>query len=122
MKTPEEIRNEIVLDKTCCACPAQWDAYYSGEIVGYIRFRYGRMTVECPNVGGELVYSMQSEDGMQGAFYSATEEKVFLSKALNAITEWIISDRLLPEPAEGRGNKRVRIANHGIKNEHGNAD
>ena len=100
MKSPEEIRNEIVLDKTCCACPAQWDAYFSGEIVAYIRFRYGRMTVECPDVGGELVYSMQSEDGMQGMFNSDVEEKVFLSKALNAITEWIIRHRLLPEPQE----------------------
>lgn len=95
----DDIRSKIVLEQTCWACPAQWDAYYNGKIVGYIRIRYGCMTVECPDVGGELVYSMRSDDKMQGLFYSELEEKLFLDKALNAIAEWIIENRLLPEPS-----------------------
>ena len=97
-KQIQGIKNKIMLDKTCWACPEQWDAYYKGEIVGYIRLRWGHMTVECPDVGGELVYSMWADDGMMGIFSSDHEEKIFLDKALTAIAEWIASNRLLPEP------------------------
>lgn len=93
----DDIRSKIVLEQTCWACPAQWDAYYNGKIVGYIRLRYGCMTVECPDVGGELVYSMHSDDGLQGMFHSGFEEELFLNKALNAIAEWIIKNCTLPD-------------------------
>ena len=94
----QEIKNSIMLDKTCWACPEQWDAYYGGKIVGYIRLRWGHMTVECPDVDGELVYSMRADDGMMGIFSSNHEEKLFLDKALTAIAEWINRNRSLPEP------------------------
>ena len=97
-KQIEKIRDKIILDKTCWACPAQWDAYYKGKIAGYIHLRWGHMTVECPDVGGELVYSMQADDVMMGTFYSKLEEKLFLDNALTAIAEWITRNRLLPEP------------------------
>jgi len=93
----EKIRNEITLVQTCWACPAQWDAFYNKKMVGYIRFGGGYVSVECPDVGGELVYSMQTEDRMQGMFYTDAEENAFLSKALDSIAGWVGRNRMPPE-------------------------
>jgi hypothetical protein len=47
----------IKLVKTCWACPEQYDAFLNEKRIGYLRLRHGHFTVECPDVGGTLVYN-----------------------------------------------------------------
>lgn len=57
-----KIAEQIDLTMTCGACPEQYDAYYDGNIVGYLRLRHGNFTVHC---GDTCVYSANSEgDGV----------------------------------------------------------
>jgi len=50
------------LDRTCTACPEQYDVYHAGKRVGYFRLRHGCFTAELvsdsdPDDFGDLVYS-----------------------------------------------------------------
>lgn len=38
------------------AYPEQYDVLLNGKTIGYMRLRHGRFTVECPDVGGQLMY------------------------------------------------------------------
>lgn len=78
MKTPE-----LTLEQTCSACPEQYDLLVKGgECVAYLRLRHGYFTVECPDVGGELVYEAQP-DG-DGCFMPYEREE-YLNAAIQAI-------------------------------------
>ena len=48
--------NEIKWVMTCPAYPEQYDAFYQGKQVGYLRLRHGCFSVEYPNAGGERIY------------------------------------------------------------------
>lgn len=48
--------DDIILVETCGACPEQYDAYYNGKEVGYLRLRYGYFSVRCPSSSGDIVY------------------------------------------------------------------
>ncbi len=75
----------ITLDMTCEGCPEQYDAYDSkGNIVGYLRLRHGSFTVNCPDVGGTLVYSAYP-DG-DGSFEDYERQK-YLTEAKKAIAK-----------------------------------
>lgn len=78
--------NEITLVKTCGACPEQYDAFdKSGKQIAYLRLRHGSFTVECPDVGGELVYSVcPNGDGM----FDDNERSGYLSDAKMAIASF----------------------------------
>ncbi|MDO5786039.1 MAG: hypothetical protein Q4P20_13375, partial [Eubacteriales bacterium] len=67
---------EIVLDKTCCICPEQYDAIYDDATIAYLRLRHGHFTVQCPDVGGRLVYSA-NVDG-DGCFDNEHEREFHL--------------------------------------------
>lgn len=72
----------IDLERTCTACPQQYDAYYEGKLVGYLRMRHGRFTVEVPDVGGKLVYMAHPKgDGI----FDEDEEEGYLTAACEAI-------------------------------------
>lgn len=43
----------VKLTKTCCACPAQWDAYTDDGKYVYIRYRHGNFRIE---LNGETIY------------------------------------------------------------------
>lgn len=50
--------DDIRLERTCYACPEQYDAYDpDGRQVGYLRLRHGRFTVDMPDAGGTEVYN-----------------------------------------------------------------
>lgn len=51
----------IELVQTGGACPEQYDAFFEGKEIGYLRLRHGSFTVEYPGVGGQLVYSAAPE-------------------------------------------------------------
>lgn len=76
----------IQLKMTCGACPEQYDAYDGrGRQVGYLRLRHGHFTVECPDVGGEMVLEGDTKgDGL----FAPEERERWLDKAIDAIKEW----------------------------------
>lgn len=77
---------DIKLVKTCCACPEQYDAFdQNGNQVAYLRLRHGCFTVECPDVGGEIIYS--GEPNGDGRFED-DERDMYLSAAKEAIARY----------------------------------
>lgn len=52
--------DDIRLERTCYACPEQYDAYDpDGRKVAYLRLRHGYFKVDMPGVGGQTVYSAE---------------------------------------------------------------
>ncbi len=85
--TPDELH----IVQTCWACPEQYDVFHgnSEAQVGYIRLRGGRMRVDCPDVGEEVVFEHEwPDDPYKGEFEDEEERQHFLTKARNAIAEW----------------------------------
>jgi hypothetical protein len=83
--------NEIIIDGlklvlTCFACPEQYDAFDGrGKLVGYLRLRHGRFTVDVPHCGGETIYSAAPNgDGM----FDDDERMYYLLEAVTAIKKW----------------------------------
>ena len=76
-------------DKTCEACPEQYDVEYNGKQVGYIRLRFGGLTVEYPDVGGEIIYEASIGDGWCGEFESEEQREYHLNKIADRILEKI---------------------------------
>lgn len=76
----------------CFACPEQYDVFDDvGNQVAYCRLRHGTFTVECPDVGGDLVYSSSSMDG-DGTFHEL-ERSHYLREAAFFILEWCINQK-----------------------------
>lgn len=77
----------ITLKMNCGACPESYDAYDENDImVGYLRLRHGRFTVECPDVGGNCVFESRPEgDGV----FEPDERDYYLKWAVNGIQKWI---------------------------------
>jgi hypothetical protein len=72
--------------QTCSACPEQYDVFdKEGHQVGYIRFRWGHLTCEYPDCGGEVVYETNFDDDWQGCFSSEDDRNLFLEEIANAI-------------------------------------
>ena len=47
---------EIELVKTCGESPEQYDAFYKGKQVGYLRLRHGEFRVDYPDCGDETIF------------------------------------------------------------------
>lgn len=76
--------------ETCSACPEQYDVKDErGNMVGYVRLRYGGLTCEYPEVGGELIYSQYFGEDWMGCFESDEQRKNYLSIIANKIIEKI---------------------------------
>lgn len=75
---------------TCFACPEQYDVYdiKTKEQVGYVRLRWGRLRVDCPDVGGYTVYEYSFPDGLQGCFDSYEQRTEHLTKIAKVINEY----------------------------------
>lgn len=69
----------VALVKTCDACPEQYDAFDGqGRMIGYLRLRHGRFTVDYPDVGGKNVYTAYPDgDGM----FEENEREMYLEIA-----------------------------------------
>ena len=78
---------EIKLERTCFACPEQYDAFdEKGNQVGYLRLRYGYFTVTYPDVNGKLIYEIQPKgDGL----FEDDEREQYLHIAKEKIMEEI---------------------------------
>lgn len=73
---------QIILKRTCELCPEQYDAYYNDLLVGYIRLRYGHLSVECPF--GHVVTEIEFPNEWKGCFED-DERDAFLATAREAI-------------------------------------
>lgn len=83
---------ELLFCKTCDACPEQYDVYNDcGEIVGYVRLRWGNLTCEYPDVGGELIYEASIGDELTGRFENDEQKIYHLSAIADKILEKINS-------------------------------
>lgn len=80
----------VNFERTCSACPEQYDVYDSnGNIVGYIRLRFGGLTCEYPDVGGELIYEASVGDGWTGYFQSDKQRECYLDDIADKILQKI---------------------------------
>jgi hypothetical protein len=76
--------------QTCFAFPEQYDVFNNeGAIVGYIRLRWGGLTCEYPDCGGELIYSTSVGDGLSGCFESEEQRVTHLTNIAEAIINHI---------------------------------
>lgn len=83
---------ELLFCKTCDASPEQYDVYNNyGDIVGYVRLRWGNLTCEYPDVGGELIYEASIGDGLTGRFENNEQKRCHLSTIADKILEKINS-------------------------------
>lgn len=77
---------QIKLKQTCIACPEQYDAFFEGEKVGYLRLRHGYFYAE---YGTAIVYEAEPfGDGM----FEDSERKYHLKKARKAIYKAMIEN------------------------------
>lgn len=75
---------------TCSACPEQYDVENSyGNLVGYVRLRWGTLSCEYPNVGGEVIYTANIGDGLTGCFESDEQRMKHLNNIADKILEKI---------------------------------
>lgn len=88
------VPDEIELIQTCGACPEQYDAIVTEpdgfkKQVAYLRLRWSRFSVHCPDVDGDVVYTATIGDsGMDGCFESDEERDKHLAAAKDAICTW----------------------------------
>lgn len=75
-------KNGFVLHLTCPLCPEQYDVFFAGQKVGYLRLRHGCFTVEHPDCFCDLILQ-EYPDGT--GMFERYERIVFLTKALRAI-------------------------------------
>ena len=75
--------DEIKLVQTCSESPEQYDAFYKGKQVGYLRLRHGEFRVDYPGCGDETIYYSEEMNG-DGKFED-NEREQFLNEAKQAI-------------------------------------
>ena len=74
--------------QTCSMCPEQYEVYDSANrLVGYIRLRWGSLTCEYPDVGGELVYMTCFDDDMRGFFVNEKERAYHLNEIADRLNK-----------------------------------
>lgn len=67
------------LIKISHGCPEQYDVKRDDEVVGYLRLRHGRFTVEYPDCGGkELLSCRPKGDG----WFEEDEREAYLMQAV----------------------------------------
>lgn len=82
---PDRVILGYTLVRTCYACPEQYDVFTRrNKLVGYLRLRHGRFTVQYPDVYGPIILETNPKgDGM----FESDEREHFLTMAILAIKE-----------------------------------
>lgn len=96
----------LEFEKTCTACPEQYDVFLEGEQVGYVRLRWGHLTVDCPDVNGVQVYSACPVG--HGEFEDNEEREHYLSEVATAINDHLSVTRD-PYLQENRTEKETEL-------------
>jgi hypothetical protein len=77
---------DIELEQTCGACPEQYDAFYQGRQVGYLRLRWGHFRVDFPSCGSKTIYEASPQgDGI----FEWEEREYYLTEAKKAIAKML---------------------------------
>lgn len=79
--------NKIELELTCDACPEQYDAFYEGELVGYLRLRHGHFRAEYKD---DVVYNAYP---LGDGIFEPEEREKYLKKAKKAIYKALLKDK-----------------------------
>jgi len=80
---------DIELVQNCGACPEQYDAYWQGRQVGYLRLRHGEFRVDYPHCGDRTIYTAEPEgDGL----FMPDERERYLTAAKEAIRKAYLED------------------------------
>lgn len=88
------IIKNLIFIKTCGACPEQYDVMTEdNNIVGYVRLRFGALTCEYPDVGGEMIYSAFFDDDFMGSFDDAEQRNYYLNIVADKILEKLKEER-----------------------------
>ncbi|MFH3804336.1 hypothetical protein ACWPO4_08415 [Acinetobacter nosocomialis] len=77
--------DEVELIKTCDESPEQYDAFFQGKQIGYLRLRHGEFRVDYPDCGDETIY--QSQEMLGDGKFEDSEREYFLMKAKKAIVK-----------------------------------
>ena len=83
------IETDIVLEKTGTSCLEQYDAFYQGKQVAYLRLRYGHFYVSCPNINGVMIYEAYPSGNNS---FEWEERDHYLNDARFAIAHWLNSE------------------------------
>lgn len=90
-ETVAELAARVRLVETCPACPEQYDAFLDDELVGYLRLRWGRFSVCCPDVAGDEVMCAEwSPTPYKGRFADDHERQSWLRSARLVIAAWLL--------------------------------
>lgn len=77
----------LLFHKTCDACPEQYDVYKRTKQVGYVRLRWGNLTVDFPGALGKLIYHKKFSEEYKGCFNDDNERITYLKKVAKCIKE-----------------------------------
>ena len=68
----------LMFNQTCGFGPEQYDVINGrGRLVGYVRLRWGHLTCDYPNVGGEEIYKATIGDGIWTGCFTSEEERMY---------------------------------------------
>lgn len=83
------VSKDIVFTQISDAFPEQYDAHdNAGNVVGYVRIRWGWCAAYCPDAGGsDEVYTVNLRHGLS-CFASGKERKRHLRRAKACIAAW----------------------------------
>ena len=81
--------NKLRFEKTCSACPEQYDVFKGSKQVGYIRLRHGILSCRYPNNRGKEIYIYEFADEWKGCFNNDKERNFYLNKCSNALLKEI---------------------------------
>ena len=93
---------ELRFEKTCSACPEQYEVFKGPKQVGYIRLRHGCLTAYYPNNHSECIYRHSFNDEWKGYFDNEDERTFFLHEICEIITKRI------KENKNGRQKRKIR--------------
>lgn len=88
------IVNGLDFRKTCDCSPEQYDVFDSdGHLVGYVRLRWGGLSCQYPDVGGEDIYCADIGNAWTGCFENEQQRTYHLSRIANKILARINRER-----------------------------
>ena len=79
----------LTFHRTCSCSPEQYDVFDNNNNVGYIRLRWGELTCEYPDVGGEEIYHAEIGDEWTGMFENDIQRQLHLLDIAEKILEKI---------------------------------
>jgi len=83
------MNKEIRLEKTCSACPEQYEAFIGDKQVGYLRLRHGYFYVSYPDCNDNIIYDAYPKgDGM----FEDDERAYYINEAKKAIYKKLLEE------------------------------